>query len=429
MTTKGIDNNPMKILVAFFFLLTHLAFTQEGTILDLKIQGNRKLKSSFIKKISDIKSGAKLDSIAIEADIKRLKRLPSIAHAYYQVFPAGNATYNVFYKIEENFTIIPSANVYTTNNGEFAYRLGLYEFNLFGRNMTFGGFYQKDIYSSYALNFRAPFLFSRQLGLAVNYQDLTTQEPVFFDNGTADYKYNNVSTEVLGLFQLDFNNRFELGVNYFTEDYQYKSGALSPNVPQELRVHKLLYKLIYEYNNLNYDYQYVEGFRSIFNFQYVTSRNEAQLPAFLIGWNDFQYFKRFGNKGNWATRLRLGVATNNETPFAPFSVDNNLNIRGVGNIIDRGTAAIVLNTEYRYTLYEKGWFSLQGNAFIDAGSWRNPGGDFGDFGDAQNIRVYPGVGVRFIHKKIFNAIFRIDYGYGVTKDATQGLVFGIGQYF
>jgi hypothetical protein len=34
--------------------------------------------------------------------------------------------------------------------------------------------------------------------------------------------------------------------------------------------------------------------------------------------------------------------------------------------------------------------------------------------------------VRFIHKKIFNAIFRIDYGYGVTKDATQGLVFGIG---
>ena len=101
----------MKILVAFFFLLTHLAFTQEGTILDLKIQGNTKLKSSFIKKISDIKSGAKLDSIAIKVDIKCLKRLPSIAHAYYQVFPAGDGPYNVFYTIEENFTIIPSVNV------------------------------------------------------------------------------------------------------------------------------------------------------------------------------------------------------------------------------------------------------------------------------------------------------------------------------
>jgi outer membrane protein assembly factor BamA len=89
----------------------------------------------------------------------------------------------------------------------------------------------------------------------------------------------------------------------------------------------------------------------------------------------------------------------------------------------------VLNTEYRHTLLDKKAWSLQGNAFIDAGSWRNPGGDLGDFGESQNIRVYPGLGIRFIHKKIFNAVFRIDYGYGITEDATQGFVFGIGQYF
>ena len=60
---------------------------------------------------------------------------------------------------------------------------------------------------------------------------------------------------------------------------------------------------------------------------------------------------------------------------------------------------------------------------------RNPGGSFGDFSDRQNIRIYPGVGLRFMHKRIFNAIFRIDYGYGITKDASRGVVFGIGQYF
>ena len=420
----------MRYLLIIIFSIASFANAQEYKVADLKIQGNKKLKSSFVKKIAFIKSGVVLDSSVIEEDIKLLKRLPSIAHAYYQVFPAEEENeYNVFYNIEENFTIIPSANVYTTNDDEFAYRLGLYEFNLFGQNITFGGFYQKDIYDSYAINFRAPFLFSRKLGLAVNFQDLTTQEPVFFDNTTADYKYNNESIEILGLYQLNFTNRFELGINYFTEDYEYKSGATSPDIPQALVVKKLLYKLIYEYNNLNYDYQYVEGFRSIFNFQYVHSRDDEQLPDFLIGWNDFQYFARLGKRGNWASRLRLGVATNDETPFAPFSVDNNLNIRGVGNTIDRGTAAIVLNTEYRHTLYEKGWFALQGNAFIDAGSWRNPGGSFGDFGDSQNLRVYPGLGLRFIHKKIFNAIFRIDYGVGITPDSTQGFVFGIGQYF
>ena len=370
-----------------------------------------------------------LDSAIIEEDIKLLKRLPSISHAYYQVFPAdkGN-TYNVFYTIEENFTIIPSANIYTTNDDEFAYRLGLYEFNLLGQNMTFGGFYQKDIYDSYAINFRAPFIFSRHLGLAINYQDLTTQEPVFFNNTTADYRYNNKSFEVLGLYQFNFNHRLELGVNTFTEDYAYKSGATDPNIPQELRVKKFLYRLIYEYNDLDFNYQYLSGFKSQLNAQYVTSK-DVVLPEFLIFWNDISFFKRIGERGNWASRMRVGLATNNDSPFAPFSVDNNINIRGVGNIIDRGTGVIVINTEYRHTLFERNWFVLQTNTFIDAGSWRNPGGDFSDFGDSQNFRVYPGVGLRFIHKKIFNAIFRIDYGYGITKDATQGLVFGIGQYF
>lgn len=420
----------MKYLFILFFLFSCFSFSQEGKIADFKIQGNKKLRSSFVKKMSSVKPGMALDSLLLEEDIKLLKRLPSIAHAYYQVFPAEAPNeYNVFYNIEENFTIIPSANVYTTNDDEFAYRLGLYEFNLFGQNITFGGFYQKDIYSSYAINFRAPFLFSKRLGLAINYQDLTTLEPVFFDNSSADYKYNNRSFEILGLYQFNFTNRVEAGINFFTEDYEYKSGITNPAVPLALEVDKVLYKLIYEYNNLNYDYQYVEGFRSILNFQYVHSANEAQLPDFLIGWNDFQYFKRLGKRGNWANRLRVGLSSNDDTPFAPFSVDNNLNIRGVGFIIDRGTGVIVLNTEYRHTLVEKNWFVLQGNAFIDAGSWRNPGGEFGDFADSQNVRVYPGVGLRFIHKKIFNAIFRIDYGYGVTQNATNGFVFGIGQYF
>ncbi|MCH7524987.1 MAG: outer membrane protein assembly factor [Bacteroidetes bacterium] len=416
------------LLLILFGLFGLKMFAQEQIVADLKVQGNKKTKTSFIKKISSIKAGVVLDSLQIEEDIKRLKRLPSIAHAYYQVFYSHDNKYNVFYNIEENFTIIPSVNIYTTNDDEFAYRLGLYEFNLFGQNIIFGGFYQKDIYSSYAINFRAPYLFSKKFGLAINHQDLTTQEPVFFDNTSADYKYNNTSIEVLGLYEINFKHRIEFGINYFTEDYSYISGATSPEVPQELNVHKLLYKGIYEYNNLDYDYQYVSGFRSMFNFQYVTSTS-VMLPSFVIGWNDFYYFKRLGEKGNWATRLRLGLSSNDETPFAPFSVDNNLNIRGVGNTIDRGTGAIVLNTEYRYTIYEKNWFVLQGNVFIDAGSWRNPGGDFGDFSKSDNIRVYPGLGLRFIHKKIYNAIFRIDYGVGITPNAIKGLVIGIGQYF
>lgn len=414
-----------------FFVLVFCAsqgYGQEARVADIKVQGQKRLKASFVRLISDLKPGAVLDSTIIEQDIIRLKRLPSVGHAYYQVFESEPNVYNVFYNIQENFTLIPQLNVYTTNNDEFAYRAGLYEFNTLGRNIAFGGFYQKDIYDSYGINLRAPFLFNNKIGLALNFQDLTTQEPVFLDEGVADYKYNNTSFEVLGLYAFNFKHRIELGITFFNEDYFFLAGATNPSIPQDFNIDKELYKVIYEYNGLDYYYQFSSGFKSTFNFQYVISSN-ATLPDFLIGWNDFQYFTRVGDFGNWASRLRLGLASNKDSPFAPFSVDNNLNIRGVGNTIDRGTGAIVLNTEYRYTVYEKDWFILQANAFIDAGTWRNPGGDFGDFSDDQNLRVYPGVGVRFIHKQIFNATFRIDYGYGITPGATSGLVFGIGQYF
>ena len=414
--------------IFIFFLFFNFSLGQ-GIVENFKVQGNHRTKTSLIKKISQIRIGTPLDSTVIKQDIERLIRLPSVSHAYFQVFESEQYnTYEVVYGIEENFTIIPFANIYTSNNDEFAFRLGVQEFNFLGQNITLGAFYQDDIFGSLGLNFRAPYLFSNRIGLALNYQDLTTQEPVFLDNGTADYKYNNTSIEVLGLYEFNFKNRLEVGFNVFTEDYEYISGATNSNVPQELVVNKFLYKLLYNYDGISYYYHYLDGFRSNLNLQYVISASN-QLPDFWIGFNDFSYFKRVGKRGNWASRLRLGLASNVDTPFAPFAVDNNLNIRGVGNVIDRGTGAIVLNTEYRHSLLEKEWFVLQTNVFLDGGSWRNPGGDFGDFAESQNLRIYPGFGVRLIHKRIFNAIFRMDYGHGITKNASRGVVFGIGQYF
>lgn len=415
-------------LTLIMFCSSALSSAQEKLVSDVKIQGAVKTKPSFIKKIITLKPGTVLDSTIMEEDIVRLKRLPSISHAYYQVFSANDGRHNVFYNIEENFTLIPFANIFSSANDDFAFRVGLQEFNLIGQNITLGGFYQFDVFNSFGLSVRAPYLFSNKFGIAFNYNNFTTQEPVFFENATADYRYNNEGFEILGLYEFDFKNRIELGGSLFTEDYNYLEGATDPTVPQELKVDKHLLKLIYNYDNVNYSYQYLSGFRSSLNFQYVGTTDEV-LPPFLIGFNDFAYFLRVGKRGNWANRLRLGLASNVDTPFAPFTVDNNLNIRGVGNTIDRGTGAIVFNTEYRHTLMDKDWFVMQSNVFVDGGSWRNPGGDFSDFGDNENLRIYPGVGLRFIHKRIFNAIFRIDYGYGITKNADRGFVFGIGQYF
>ena len=185
------------------------------------------------------------------------------------------------------------------------------------------------------------------------------------------------------------------------------------------------------FDDLDYYYQYVEGFKSVLYAQYVTSKDAFQ-DDFFIAWNDFFYYKRVGEKGNWANRLRFGLSSNQDTPFAPFALDNNVNLRGVGILVDRGTGSFVLNSEYRYTFYDKKWLAIQTNIFTDFGSWRNPGGKLSDFFDKENLRIFSGIGLRFISKKIYNATFRIDYGFRILdkrNNSKGGFVFGIGQYF
>jgi len=417
------------IFIFFFLIFSSLVFSQENIINDVKIQGAKKIKNSFILKLLETKKGAVLDSSSIEKDIIILKRLPALSHADYQVFHSHENFYSVFINVEENFTILPEVNFWTTTNKQFAYKVGLYDYNFLGRNIAFGAFYQNNGFDSYGINFRAPNFFSKQWGLALNYQNWKSEEPLYVGNEIANYLYNNISFEVLGLYQINSKNLFNFGMNLFHEKYQYLFGHKVTS--EDLALDKVLFKFLYSFDNLDYYYQYVNGFKSVLYAQFVTSDNIYQ-KDFFIAWNEFFYHKRIGEKGNWANRLRFGLASNENTPFAPFALDNNVNLRGVGILVDRGTGSIVLNTEYRQTIYDKKWLAIQTNIFVDSGSWRNPGGNLNDFFKSENLRLYSGLGLRFISKKIYNATFRIDYSFQIFQKPGQsngGLVFGIGQYF
>lgn len=423
-----------KILLLGLLFIGSTLFAQDQTISELQFSGLKKTKESFLRRLLKVKPNTTYDSLLVVKDIERLKRLPGIANATYELTGEGDSK-SLTYKIEENFTIIPGLRIATANDGSFAYRLSVFEFNLFGNNQLVGGFYEKNVFSSYGAFWEHPFLFSDKVGVGLNYQNVTTQEPVFFQEGDKNYRFNSEMFEGKFLFSFDFNNEAEAGVTYVKESYLFEEENPLPNRPLSLQANKLIYKLGYRYVDLDIDYQYFDGISSEFTGQYVNFQNGDEagtefLDSFLSLRNDFIYYKKVNKRGNWANRLRLAAAFGNEdSPFAPFTLDNQLNIRGVGNTVDRGTAAIVLNTEYRHTFYERGWFVFQGNAFIDAGSWRTPGENFSELFDGTSTRLYPGVGVRFIHKRIFNAVFRLDYGFGIGDEATNGIVFGIGQYF
>ncbi|TPV31882.1 hypothetical protein FJ651_13775 [Paucihalobacter ruber] len=420
------------LLVVIFFSLALCGLSQNSIISEVEIEGNKRTTTNFLKRLAFVKNGSTLDSLKIADDVRRFTLLPSVASASFQLYEIGPENYKVVYNIVENFAIIPGLNVSQDVNDDIAFRTSLFDFNFLGQNQIIGGFYSRNVFGSYGAFWEAPNLFTRKLGFGLNFQNNVLQEPIFFDDGRdVDYKFDSSSFEFRFFYEHNFKNRFEIGLNFAAINYNLLNGDVPDNFPETLELNRILVVGEYQYNNLALEYQYVSGFRSLFSYEFTldSKGDNDLLRNFFVGRNDFEYFKRVGAKGNWANRLRLGFASNSSTPFAPFALDNQLNIRGVGNVVDRGSASVVVNTEYRYTLYEKGWFAMQGNAFIDAGTWQNPGGDISNLLKAENASLFSGLGLRFIHKRIFNAVFRIDYGFSVGDKSNSGIVFGIGQYF
>lgn len=420
-----------KNILSVFLLLSLTVFSQQKIVNEVQLKGIKKINETFIKNILHTKKGAILDTTLVANDIVILKRMPAVGHAYYKVIKATENRYNVIYHIEENHTLLPDVNFWTTTNEQFAYKVGLYDYNFLGRNIVFGGFYQNNGFNSYGINFKAPNLFSEKWGIALSHQNWKSKEPIFFKDQTALYLYNNISFEALGLYQINLKNQINFGLNAFKEKYDFISGEISDGTPLHLDLDKLLFKFVYNYDNLKYYYQYISGFKSKLYAQFVTSDSKYQNDFFII-WNDFFYYKRIKKKGDWANRLRLGLSSNEASPFAPFSLDNNVNIRGVGILVDRGTGVAVLNSEYRHTVYDEKWLEVETNIFTDIGSWRDPGGELNEFLKRDRVRAYAGFGLRFTSKKIYNATFRIDYGFRLLDERNEskgGLVFGLGQYF
>ncbi|MGB0895885.1 MAG: outer membrane protein assembly factor [Flavobacteriaceae bacterium] len=407
-----------------YYIVLFLCFLQgfgQHKIDKIQFEGLKKNSETFLTQLIQTKQDAVIDTVLLQQDIKKLKRLTGISNATYKIVGA-----TLVFDIEENHTLIPAINIWSVDD-TFSYKLGLYEYNFAGRNITLGGYYQYNGESSFGANLFAPYLLSNKLGVAINAQQWSSKEPFYYTDIPTDYIYKNSGIEAFITYERNFKNNFRAGLNYSKDTYEYQSGHLDATIAERIEVNKFILKALYEYNTLDFNYQYVKGVKNVFTLQQHFTDNDFQ-SDFLAWWNDIMLYKTLGSKGNFASRLRVGLATNTSSVFAPFVVDNNVNIRGVGNLIDRGTGSLVLNAEYRHTLYEKSWFVLQGNTFVDMGTWRSPGGHLSDFIEFDKGQLYSGLGIRLIHKYIFNAIFRLDYGYSFANQS-GGIVFGIGQYF
>ncbi|MEP0985464.1 hypothetical protein [Ekhidna sp.] len=411
------------VLITYFCSILNVTFSQ--VIQEIKFEGLVNTKSDYLQQFLAIKAGDQLDSVLLSITKQRLTNLEMFSDVKFKV-EERQSNYLVVFECTELFTLLP---IFSFGGIEenFWIQIGATEVNLGGRGNKLVAYYQYYDRNSFATHLKFDRINQSLWGLSINLIKWSTLEPLFFSDQTVEYEYDNytIGTDLIRHF--NFTDRIEIGGAFFTENYLKFTEGEFEGAPDEVTKHKILGKVTVVSNRVNYHFHYLNGIHNQLNMQTVQSLDSD--PPFYIVFNDVKRFWRSGEKGNFATRLRLGLSTNEVSPFAPFVLDSYLNIRGVGNRVDRGTGAIILNTEYRHTFQDKEKVAIQGVLFSDSGSWRNPGGKLSDFTDDENFVLFAGGGFRLIHKKIYNAILRVDYGFNLQEPSVNGFVLGIGQYF
>ena len=401
---------------------------EKPVIHQIQFLGIQKMKTSFLNNNIATRTKDELTLKIVQNDVQFLKNIPGIKNAYYSLDTIDNKIF-LNYNIEEIHTLLPILN-FGGIKGNLWFTFGISDNNWRGLGQTFLAYYQNNNgRHSGKLFFKTPQMNGKKLGFSLSLNKWSSEEPLFFDEGTVQYIYDNNGVAGSIIYAIDRNRSIELGGNFFNEKYfQSTNQELSdPPGPKSFSQNKFLSSFQYYENFLKYNFFYLKGFEWFIRYQNVY--NAVDKTKFNSIKFQVKNFIQATHTTNIASRISFAVSTNNNSPFAPFVVDSHVNLRGVGNRIDRGTAQAIINLEIRQTIYhQKNWAS-QFIIFSDWGSWRNPGGQLSDVFDRSEFRHFVGGGFRVIYQNVFGAVLRIDYGIDIYNSNQRGLVLGLGQYF
>ena len=414
------------VFLCMFFLIQQIGHSQQRIQL-ITINGLNRTKLTFVESFITSKEGNVLDSLLVEKDVQELQNLQLFYSVKFEIKDTLGGV-ELVYKLKEVVTQLPIVGLGWTND-LFWSELGVLDLNALGKGINVfvkHRYYQRNSYSFFLRN---PHFHSSRWGYELNINRLATIEPLYFKRSTQYYNYNNTSSGFGLLYWLFKKNSITFYTQYIYESYQKIKGMndVFNEGPDRHQTNKLLFKFFNISNYINYEGIRLNGVYNYFGIETIRSRNVDE-RFFKIS-NEFKVFKFINKRDNMAFRLRTGVATNRETPFAPFVADNYVNLRGVGDRTIRGTAEISINLEYRRFLMKRNRVAVSYVGFIDSGSLRAPGAKLSTIFKPQNIAVFSGIGVRIHLLKIYNAILRLDYSQGVHKFNQNGFIVGFGQYF
>jgi len=415
-------------ILSFFQIFSLLGQDKEAIVSGIEISGPHKIDRDFILERVKTKLRAPTTWEQLTEDQVRLNRINGIQHTVIEVDTLPDETLRIRYDIVGQKTIKPQIGFGSVDD-RYWFQIGAAEFNLGHKNQTLLGYFLlQDGRPNAKLYFENSFYKGKQWGFFANVFHNASFEPLFFKNGQVDYKYELTGVGLGGINYFGLLDKLKYSATFFNEQYEkLDPSAEITDGPDLLSQRKLLFSISYLHDKLKYDFFYRNGFQHQIQIQNVQTFG-TDLPFLSVAYTG-RHFWMAGQKTNFAAQLRLALSTNNNMPFAPFVLDSNYNLRGVGNRVDRATGQFVLNFEVRQTVYRHNIFAVQLVAFSDTGTWRPPGAEINSVFVDGNFRSFMGGGVRFVLTKVYDSVIRLDYGIDIFDGSQRGFVLGFGQFF
>lgn len=421
------------IRIVFFLLFTlcfHEVYSQQ--INSISFSGLTITKEDYLRDIISSKVDGEFDSSTFEDDIFLLRNLNLFFEVEGIAETSDSLSYNLTFKIREANYLYPIISI-SGFQDQLKLQLGANHINFLGRAQSFGALYQFYDRHSFSVFHTARRHSNRKTGHELAVAKYSTIEPLYFNNAAggdtvSDFNFDNYSVSAGGHYWLGRYTNAGLGAAYFYEDYVQRDDAFDLFGMKRFNFHKHQLRTHVETNRVEHLFERQSGWKARAYGEWIKTYSDGA-PSFLKLQLSGTYYQLIGERGNLAGSARLGTASNAQSPFAPFVLDGFLNVRGIGNRVERGTAEIVVNGEYRHSVWIHKYVTLQSAAFFDYGALREAGQSFNTLFDDEHPNLFLGAGLRFNLNILYKTCIRVDYSINPFDTSQHGFTFGFGQFF
>ena len=406
------------------------AYSQQ--IKSISFSGLTVTKEDYLRDIISCKESGKFMEKELQDDVFLLRNLNLFFEVEGIAETTDSLSYYLTFKIREANYLYPVISI-SGFQDQLKLQLGGNHINFLGRAQSIGVLYQFYDRHSFSIFHTAKRHSNQKTGHEFAIAKYSTIEPLYSKDTTgqdtvSDFDFDNYSVSTGSHYWLGRYTNIGIGAAYMYEDYSQRDDAFDFYGIKRFNFHKHQLRTHAETNRVEYLFERLEGWKARVYGEWIKTYSE-NAPSFLKLQLSGSYYRLVGKRGNIAGSVRLGTSSNAESPFAPFVLDGFVNVRGIGNRVERGTAEIIVNGEYRHSLWTHKYVTLQSAAFFDYGALREAGKSFDTFFDDEYPNLFLGTGLRFNLNILYKTCIRIDYSINPFDTSQRGLTFGFGQFF